>query len=66
MPTREQLTHERVEALLDMMESDGATPAGEPPRPEDLEALRKTRKLGSAREIAENFKNNIGSDSTPS
>jgi len=52
MPTREQLTFERVESLLQMIADDGVTPAGELPPPEHVEAVRGAGELGDGRDVA--------------
>jgi hypothetical protein len=51
MTTREQLKFERFQALSRMFEQDGATAAGEAPRPEDFAALEETRDLGHAEQV---------------
>jgi hypothetical protein len=53
MTTREQLLFERVEALFDMIETDGATHAGDLPPVEHICACRETEELGQAREVAD-------------
>lgn len=58
MTTREQLTFERFQALISMMAQDGATPAGEMPRPGDLEALQQAHELGQAGQVREAHANN--------
>jgi hypothetical protein len=58
MTTREQLTHERVTAFLQMITEDGATPAGELPPVEFVEALGQTTELGHGREVAKAAREN--------
>lgn len=52
MTTREQLTQERLDALIDVIVQDGVTPAGEVPA-DHVEAIRGVGQLGTAREVAQ-------------
>lgn len=58
MATREKLTFERFRAYAQMVEQDGATAAGETPRPEDIEALFQAGELGQAERVREAHANN--------
>lgn len=52
MPTRDQLTQERLDALLAMITDDGAKPPGEVD-PEHVEAIRNTDGFGEGRDVAQ-------------
>lgn len=58
MTTREQLTFERMAALLSMIEENGATAAGSTPRPGDVKALQDAWKLGQPEEVRQAHKKN--------
>ena len=51
MPTREQLTHERLQALIDVLVAQGTLSE------ERAEVLKQTREFGEARQIAQNARN---------
>ncbi len=49
---REQLTHEKLDALLRMISEDGVTASGEAPPPEYIDEIRSVAQLGDAEKIA--------------
>lgn len=53
MTTRDQLTAERLDALLRMIEESGATKAGELPPEGHARGLRRVRELGESGRVAE-------------
>jgi len=52
MTTREQITHEKVEALLEMIAEEGATKSGDIPTPH-IRELSQSKELTHAREVRE-------------
>lgn len=56
MPTREQLTTERLNALIVMWKEGGRTPAGDPPSDEHIGTLKEVTDVGEAREVADAHK----------
>ncbi|MHB9287368.1 hypothetical protein ACKVMT_10060 [Halobacteriales archaeon Cl-PHB] len=52
MTTRDQLTQERLDALLAMLVDDGRKPPGEVD-PAHAEQLQQTRDIGEAAEVSE-------------
>lgn len=56
MTTREQLTHERLQALLSMLTDDGRKPPGEVD-PEHVDAIREAREPGEGRQVAQAHRN---------
>jgi hypothetical protein len=59
-PTREQLTFERLEALIDMIKDDGESPAGQNPPSGYLRKLKETRKWGDAKQVSDAHKESVG------
>lgn len=60
MTTREQLTAERLDALLTMIENDGVTPPGEAPPAEHIRAIRGAGRRGEPDEVARAHRNGNG------
>ena len=54
MPTREQLTHERVEALITILEAEGIL------ENKESELLRKSKEFKEAPELAKGLVNRSG------
>jgi len=55
MPTREQLTQERLDALLSMMADDGRKPPGKVDL-SHIETLKNTGEFGEGRKVAKNHR----------
>lgn len=53
MPTREQLTQERLNALIRLISEENETPAGTLPSPEYVSKIRNTREFREADKYCE-------------
>lgn len=62
MPTREQLTFERLEALIAMIKEEGVTQEGDPPPSSHLNDLMSTEGLGDADSIRSSHRDEAASD----
>lgn len=56
MATREQITKERLDALLSMLQDDGVKPPGEI-NPDHIRAIEGRNNLGGPMEVAKAHKN---------
>lgn len=58
MPTRAQLTEEKVQALLAMIKESGASTKGNMPPVKYIEALFGVAEIGEANDVAHAHRNN--------